>query len=189
MSTTPEFHQAKTILDQGKLDKAEQFLRNEIDWINQYFRIELQSDKINHVLYFSLLWNIYEGVVCNRSCNVKTIENSVQQLEDEKLNQADFEPYLLYFKNRYIASGETNNQFETLRLHRDYVELVKDVLLGKRNTSKDTILALLLIIYRYRNNMFHGEKAIQSLPTQDENFSVSNQVLMKFIEIYNSGRH
>ena len=35
-----------------------------------------------------------------------------------------------------------------------------------------------MIIYRYRNNLFHGEKAIASLPMQKDNFINANKFLI-----------
>ena len=128
---------------------------NEIDWIRQNFSWKVSdSNEIDHVLYFSLLWNIFEDIVCKQDCSISRIKSSVEQLASaEKLNLADFEPCLLYFRDRYITNGVTNSNFDNLSFRRsedDAKKLVRGVLLDKASTAEKTISALLLIVYRYQ---------------------------------------
>ena len=59
---------------------------------------------------------------------------------------------------------------------------IQRVLLGLTNNSCDIIKAIIMIIYRYRNNLFHGEKAIASLPIQKDNFIYANKFLIACLE-------
>ncbi len=63
-----------------------------------------------------------------------------------------------------------------------YRWVIEKVLLGKEEDQTAIIKALILIIYRYRNNLFHGEKEIASLPNQQENFDYANNFLMTCLE-------
>ena len=60
---------------------------------------------------------------------------------------------------------------------------VKSVLEGKVNAVDDIVFALLIIIFRLRNNLFHGEKWVYKLDDQVDNFRNANQVLAKFLDL------
>ena len=49
---------------------------------------------------------------------------------------------------------------------------MKSVLLGEKNSAKDTIYAYFCIAYRFRNNLFHGNKQVLGLNIYDECFQV-----------------
>ena len=44
------------------------------------------------------------------------------------------------------------------------------------------MLALLMIVWRLRNNLFHGAKWAYGLRDQRENFTHANSVLMRLLE-------
>ena len=58
------------------------------------------------------------------------------------------------------------------------------VLKGEKQSAVDVVIAVLTVVYRYRNNLFHGEKWIYDLPEQVEYFDVANQVLVQVLEIH-----
>ena len=63
----------------------------------------------------------------------------------------------------------------------DY-KFVKRILLHGSDDSSETIKAIILIIYRYRNNLFHGEKEIDLLPNQAEGFIRANKFLIACLD-------
>ena len=94
-----------------------------------------------------------------------------------------FNQTLQYLQRRYITNGSTNERFMRLRLrNNDDTTSIQRVLLGLTNNSCDIIKAIIMIIYRYRNNLFHGEKAIASLPMQKDNFINANKFLIACLE-------
>ena len=69
-----------------------------------------------------------------------------------------------------------------LNLRDEDKPLVEAVLNGNEISPEKVLLAILMIVYRYRNNLFHGEKSIRDLPNQIDNFRNANQLLMVFME-------
>lgn len=69
-----------------------------------------------------------------------------------------------------------------LRGETDKQPLVEDVLLGKQTAEDAQIEAIIIIIGRYRNNLFHGLKEISSIDLQKENFDIANEFLMTVLE-------
>ena len=51
-------------------------------------------------------------------------------------------------------------------------------------TSAETILALLIIVYRLRNNLFHGEKWNYYFKDQLGNFTHASAILMRTVELF-----
>lgn len=159
---------------------------SEIEWINHYFENKacLTRDEIDSVLYFSLIWNIFEGIVCNKNATINSFEKAVNNLQSHgKLQLSDFEQFLSYFKVRYTTKGIVNQRFRHLKFRQnDREALVSDVLAGNEKDPVNNLLAMLIIIYRYRNNLFHGVKSVKTMPGQRDNFRVANQLLMAFLE-------
>ena len=131
-------------------------------WIDNYLHISLDTEEYVEVRNFLILWNLFEAkwFKCNFGRNKRNIQNI--HLTSDIFNQT-----LQYLQRRYITNGSTNERFMRLRLrNNDDTTSIQRVLLGLTNNSCDIIKAIIMIIYRYRNNLFHGEKAIASLPMQ-----------------------
>lgn len=165
-------------------DEMEQF--DEIKWLNSYVTNSspLNPKEIQRVLSFCLMWNLFERVVCNKSANANRITQYVESNYSEKeFNIKDYEHFLNYFKNRYVSSGTTNRAFSALNFRsNDKVEIVEEVLKGNDITGKGIIKALLLMVLRLRNNLFHGMKETCELKFQEGNFNVANQIIAKYLE-------
>lgn len=159
---------------------------NELEWISSFLSLDkqLSGEDIDSVRNFSLLWNLFEGLVFNRKASVVKMKSVVSDMHVQgKLNIDDYSIFLNYFSNRYIKKGKTEDRFYGLYLRSgDMPELVESVLKGNEKAPEKILLALLIIVYRYRNNLFHGIKSMYDLPNQVENFKIANQLLMVFME-------
>jgi hypothetical protein len=102
---------------------------------------------------------------------------------DGVLKISDFADSLNYFRNRYSAEGSLTHHFRGLRLRpSDQPELVEAVITGKNTNPKDSVAALLIIVYRLRNNLFHGEKWEYRIQDQQGNFTHANAALIRALE-------
>ena len=94
-----------------------------------------------------------------------------------------YDAELTYYRSRYYADGELTHHFPHLQLRpSDHRDLVQAVIEGVNDTPRDRMLALLMIVWRLRNNLFHGAKWTYELRDQRENFSHANSVLMRILE-------
>jgi hypothetical protein len=66
----------------------------------------------------------------------------------------------------------------------DRRDFVKQVLLANNNTVQDMALAMSIIVYRFRNNLFHGIKEIQVINEQRTNFEQANSFLKSLLNYY-----
>ncbi len=159
------------------------------NWISENIRGgERISDETNQAIAdFCVMWALFEGT------ELHDIDGAtVDELQNVALRVAgsdpDIEAPLNFWKRRYIKEGKTNRKYEQLHFtHEPHKKLVSRVLLGEDINSATTILALLLIVYRLRNNLFHGMKDITRISDQTTNLDTGAKLLQIVLKV--SGRY
>ncbi|WP_316840058.1 hypothetical protein [Pedobacter gandavensis] len=153
-----------------------------INWINHRFGINLNANDLESIKDFSLIWNIFERFVCQNNFSIQGVE---QAIATKNINRAEFQPQLEYFRNRYISNGMVNLKFHNLHLRaNDRSAFVESVLKGNANADLEVILGMVIIVYRYRNNLFHGIKDIQVIDQQKGNFDNANIFLKSLLAYF-----
>ena len=157
---------------------------NVIEWLNA-FTPAGSLDAQDSVLHFPRMWNLFEAVACNKHASNTSIEAVVNALHsDDLLSREDFSYYAEYFRNRYLQDGHENERFDQLKFYKNEdKQFVASALMDETKPTNDLVSALLMIVYRYRNNLFHGEKWLYNLHNQSENFQVANQLLARVLEL------
>jgi len=154
-----------------------------LTWLTNTFQIDedLNESDIESIQNFSLLWNVFEANYSNRNFQLNTIEVRINQAT---FDIQDYQTYLEYFRNRYVTNGQLNQRFPHLRVPNNRNQLLTEVLLNNNPNLivNQIVLALTIIVYRYRNNLFHGEKDIRRIRFQRDNFAQSNGFLMKIMD-------
>ena len=103
--------------------------------------------------------------------------------EANMLDADQYDGELAYFRQRYFANGEFTHHFDHLHLRpADQPDILQSVLDGRNNDARDRLLTVLIIVWRFRNNLFHGEKWAYQLQGQLPNFTHANAVLMRLLE-------
>lgn len=133
---------------------------------------------------FAFLWSLFEAQVMTNVARADRIRESVDKWADDGTLGADlYDAELAYFRNRYYAGGTLTSHFPFLSLRpSDSPELVQAVITGANNDPHDRMTALLMIVWRLRNNLFHGAKWAYQLRDQRENFTQANRVLMRLLD-------
>lgn len=159
---------------------------NEIEWIQGYINKRIDISSLDNIRNFSLFWNVFESTVCRNQANANSICSKVDELVNKRnFNFQDYRESYDYFKNRYTTSGKVNYEFNSLGFKRpDKKELVQEVLESDNPSKQNIIKALLIIVYRLRNNLFHGKKSMKALNSQIDNFKITNKLLAMVIEQY-----
>lgn len=159
----------------------------EAEWLKnniQGYRY-LSEDERKVLKYFPLLWSVFEAKALGKRARPDKILEVACLWNDKGLVELkNFKEELDYFRVRFLTNDEANNRFEHLRFSKPAnKELVINVLKNQENDIEKIVGAILLIIYRLRNNYFHGEKWAYQFRSQFENFKNANILLMKFIDI------
>lgn len=133
---------------------------------------------------FAFLWSLFEAQVLEEKVNPNRIRQKVIEWDAAGILRVDlYNNELAYFKDRYIADGALTYHFPLLKLRSsDYPEIVRAVIEESTNDPCDRMLALLMIVWRLRNNLFHGAKWAYEFRDQRANFIQANSVLMRLLE-------
>jgi hypothetical protein len=137
---------------------------------------------------FSLLWSFFECTVLNGNGNANEIIRAVRSLEQQgKLTLEPFVGAIDYFRTRYWDGANLTDAFEGLHLRPpDRRPLVERVIRGQSIEPVDVLSAILIIVFRFRNNLFHGIKWAYGIRDQLGNFRNANDVLMATIDLHQS---
>jgi hypothetical protein len=147
---------------------------------------QLRPEAVAAVSNFTLMWNMFEGLLCPRGANAVALERVAQQIAQHyaSIGERDgVQPYLTFWTFRYRTSDGFNERFEGLHFRRpDRRELVEAVLRGEAGAPEDQVLAVLLVVFRIRNNLFHGLKTIAMLNDQVANLNMAARALAHVME-------
>lgn len=136
------------------------------------------------IFNFTFLWSLFEAQIMGRFARANLIRAKVDEWRAAGTLDADqYEAELSYFRQRYFDNGTFTYHFLHLKLRpADQPDLVRSVLDGSNNDSHDRLLTVLMIVWRFRNNLFHGEKWAYRLQGQLQNFTHANAILMRLLE-------
>jgi hypothetical protein len=158
-----------------------------IEWLTRNVMgfSDLTSEELSAPMHFSLLWSCFEAEALQTSASASAIDRHVRDLARRgKLRPGEFAAAVDYFRDRYFRNGLFTARFQTLNLRpNDKPALVQDVLSGTNTDRVDCACALFVIVYRIRNNYFHGSKWAYELRDQLSNFRAANESLMKLMDM------
>jgi len=149
----------------------------------------LSKEEQGAISNFTLLWGLFESRILNTEGNASTICDMVDSWSQAgTLDAAMLDPELARFRDRYYSDEAFTYHFDNLHLRgpRDREPLVRGVIDGSDNDKRNSTVAVLIIILRYRNNLFHGVKWQYMLADQLGNFTSANNALMKVLERHGS---
>ena len=140
----------------------------------------LSGAEIEAISDFSLLWSLFEAQILAGRGSAKAICDAVERWwRFGALNDNPYEAQFRYFQNRYYMDGAFTHHFDWLLLRpNDQGPLIRAAFEGTDDTPFARAAAVFIVIYRYRNNLFHGAKWDYNLAGQLENFTCANAALM-----------
>lgn len=156
------------------------------DWIKLHFNDgpHLDPECLQAVQNFTLMWNLFESLLCGNFAKVSVFEQIVTRHEFKEPS-APLVNSFSYFRSRYVSNGNFTPLFGGLRFRRnDRQEVVEKVLKSEFPSLSEIVLATILIVYRLRNNLFHGLKSVSTLTNQTDNMNVAARALAAIIELH-----
>lgn len=171
-------------------------LEDTLLWIKKFLHTESLSVKeMEQTFSFLLMWNIFEGKLYDNDHRL-----TVETLADlGRAQVCSFDKKKIcsvydYFFDRYFGSKGDKDKFLNLRLEKDpkrtkkYLndkteqDFVKFILNNKESAVSEKLVAIFLIAYRFRNNLFHGLKNIKNLLEYQVAFTQINSLLREICE-------
>lgn len=161
---------------------------NPIDWLCAKapgFR-DLSEEERAAIMHFSLLWSFFEAEALHTNASANNILALTHEWASKgSLDITRFTPSLSYFQDRYFQNGTATEYFVGLNFRKnDNQALVGSVLKGENTNPADCVAALLIIVFRLRNNLFHGIKWAYGIHGQLSNFIHANTALMAALELH-----
>ena len=143
----------------------------------------LQPETLHAVSGFALVLSLFKGSVCHHRASVAEFEHVTGRINYSDDLVQGLTECVAYYQFRYLAKGAFNARFERLRFRpNDRRPFVEAVLKGEKVLPADQMLAVLIIAYRIRNNLFHGLKSVHIWDDQANNISHAAKVLALALE-------
>lgn len=143
----------------------------------------LHSETVGVVSNFTLMWNFFEGTACQNNANIRTFESLAEKISQHDPHLEGLEQAIKFWTFRYWTGSEFMDRFNDLRFRqndrRDHVEAV---LRGEKSDLASQLLAVMIIVYRLRNNLFHGLKTVDMLNDQAANLDMACRALASVLE-------
>lgn len=134
---------------------------------------------------FLFLWSLFEAQALGENASGDAIQAAAARWRNRAPMQTEgFSVAFAYFAHRYYEGDALTEHFRGLRF-RDgrHSDLVQAVLAGRSVDPVDQTASVLLIVYRLRNNLFHGVKWSYGLAGQRANFEHANRALMSALTL------
>lgn len=161
---------------------------NAADWIaeNTYGGIRLTPKTQEAVSSFTTMWNFFESTLCDNRASVAAFERALRSYRPRDLSQATAQALadcLAFWQFRYRTPEGFGERFEGLYFRpADRRAHVEAVFAADIAAPEDQMLALMIIIYRLRNNLFHGLKSLEMLNDQVQNLANATRCLAAILE-------
>lgn len=148
---------------------------------------DLQAAEKKAIRDFAILWSFFEfnstWQYGRPNASPPNIARAIGDLTQEPdVNRIEL--VRAHFAARYINGDHYTHHWNHLRMSARYADRTRMGLVGATRTSRDTLLALLLVANRLRNNYLHGEKAQYNFAGQFENFTHANTLLVYALELW-----
>lgn len=135
---------------------------------------------------FAIMWSFFESTVCGNRASIATFERVIEQYDASQVPPATakaLESSLAFWRFRYRSTSGVAPRFDGLNFRSgDRRELVEKVISGNASDRRAEVFALMIIVYRLRNNLFHGIKTLVMLNDQVENLTNASRCLAALME-------
>lgn len=150
-----------------------------IEWISLEIMggEELERCTLESVSDFVLYWAIFEGSEIDRQDTVGAIRHFACRIAGT-IDLGELETAREYWRQRYVSGDRVNDTFGGLQFSCEgHKVIAAKPLLEGTSDGFEVVHGLLMIVYRLRNNLFHGEKDVTRLDEQRENLFHGGEVL------------
>lgn len=157
-----------------------------VEWLGTQRKAfaKLKDEEKRALADFALIWPYFEAEALGHDANYGSIVDLAQGLDAAgRIDEGRLGPQLDYFVSRYVSGGEFTHHHQGLNLRAKDGALVNEVLLGNLTRPWERLAGALLIVYRYRNNLFHGPKWEYDIQGQQSNFETATALLIEVLEM------
>ncbi len=154
-----------------------------IETLNCNETVTIFKRKRSFIFNFAMIWNLFEDRCMDNFAKISKVDNLVEGLIS--INNLEVDTIFDYFKDRYKIFDNIYVTENLLWKEHEYTyrNFVIEKFRDTQCSHQDKIKAVLYIIFRLRNNLFHGEKDIAIINEQKQTFVLVNKFLMDLITL------
>lgn len=150
-------------------------------------RTKIDWEELKPVMCFVVLWNRLEFHHGQHLTLDGLQTSAVSATASSNFDISRYGPHIVFFQERYRTSPQRLTSLLRVGSESVVKKRVDDLVAGNLKTANDILVAVLMIPYRIRNNLFHGRKDTIRLYSQTELFTHVNEVLCLFHSDLNGG--
>jgi hypothetical protein len=144
---------------------------------------EIDWEKLKPITCFVILWNRLEARCGNHLSLTRLQRESNRVACSADFNILKHTPHVKFFRQRYTANPDFLQElFRTGTGEAVVRQSVENLLSNAAQMPQDQLQGILMVPYRIRNNLFHGNKETSHLYSQTDLFEHVNEVLCLFQE-------
>lgn len=162
-------------------------------WLKENFEgVNLNESNLQPLMGFLLLWGMFEGRNFNSDDKSPFVLRLVEKIKNNPLN-ASIEivaPLFDYFHKRYVINEKGQEKLAKLNLaggpknlfgSMSAKEFVEATIANPDAELQQKLNCIFLIIYRFRNNLFHGRKNTANLNIYAVPFTKINVFMRNYL--------
>ncbi|MFD1711380.1 hypothetical protein FVQ98_18535 [Ottowia sp. GY511] len=159
------------------------------EWIARNTRggVHITAETQTAVSNFTTMWNFFESALCENRASVAAFEKLMSRCQPDAFPK-DIAHTLVecitFWRFRYRTPHGFGDRFSNLHFRKsDRRDLVESVLSSDTAPAADELLALMIIVYRIRNNLFHGLKSFEKLNEQTKNLDNASRCMAAILTV------
>lgn len=155
-------------------------------WIKKYFGLHNSDqtfENTNNSLEFIWVWSIFEHKYLKDSRSNKSYNDQLVEISTKfPIDKIDIDKTYGFLHNRYFQKGKTTRFFGNLNFDKKWQQLTKEILKKSEPTQEEKLKLILLILYKFRCNLFHGRKDPLLWKNFDNVFFYLNKFIADFLD-------
>ena len=156
-------------------------------WLAQILNksdVEIQMLLRNETAFqFLISWSIFESKCFTGYMQIKSIEGFAKRIISESFLEENIEAPFSHFHQRYQDDRKLLNLLHGEKTSKAVTQSFKRCLsIPKSEVSPtDKVFFVACVVYRYRNNMFHGSKGVQSWLSFENQIRLCTSAMQTFL--------
>ena len=151
---------------------------NSASWLRERYNINLGDKNGQEMASFLILWTLFEQKVL---LSPDDVSNEI--IHKAPSIKAEYKGILGYINQWYILKRSEQYIFNKFKFRGNLKSHVESYLKAEVKNEADEKIFVIGVIYKYRCNLFHGRKDINSLATrQASRFKEFNNFLISCLE-------
>ncbi|WP_341226101.1 hypothetical protein [uncultured Arcticibacterium sp.] len=156
-------------------------------WVKKYFGLRSTDktlDNANNSLEFIWVWAIFEHKYLRDSRDFKKYNDQLIDISAKfPIKKIDIDTMYGFLHKRYFQKGKTTRFFANLNFDNKWLKLTKAILRKQNPTPEEKLKFILLVLFKFRCNLFHGRKDPLLWKNFNEVFYYINKFLADFLDV------